>query len=172
MDLLKLLNATGQQDQLVKVIAGQFGLDPNQAGSAISGIMGALSGGVQNQVKQGNIQNIMDVAQNNQVQQYVEQPEQVTNAQSQGNDILGLLLGSKDASRQVASNVSQQSGVSADIIKQILPMVAAMAMGSMGKAGQQSGGSSDALSGMLGSLLDQDGDGSFVDDVFGMLGKK
>ena len=120
MDLLKLLNATGQQDQLIKAIAGQFGIDSNQAGGAISGIMGALSGSVQNQVKQGGLESILGLAQSSAIQNYIDQPQNITNATNDGNNILGQLLGSKDASREVAANVAQQSGISADIIKKIL----------------------------------------------------
>jgi len=171
MDLLKLLQATGQQDQIVNTLASQFGLQGNQANSAVSSIMGALSGGMQQQVKTNGIDSIANVAQDSTLQQLVDQPQNLANSTDAGNNILGQLLGSKEASRQVAANVEQQSGVSADIIKKMLPMVAAAAMGSMGKQAQASGGSA-GITGMLSSFLDQDGDGSMIDDVIGMLGKR
>ncbi len=170
MDLLKLINATGQQDQLINTLAGQFGLSGDQAGGAVAGILGSLSDGMQQKAQQGGLAGLLSMAQNSNIQQYAEQPAQVTSAKQDGNEILGQIFGSKETSRSVASDVAEQSGVNADIIKQMLPMVAAMAMGSIGK--QQSGSGSSDLTGMLTSFLDQDGDGSMMDDVMGMFAKK
>ena len=175
MDLLKILQATGQQDMIIRMLAGQFGLDGAQAGNAVSGIMGALSGGMQSQAKQGDLQNIMGLLQGGALQGYIDKPETAATAQDAGNNILGQLLGSKEASRQVAANIEQQSGVRADIIKKMLPMVAAMAMGSIGKASAAHGGTTSGganpLMGMVSGLLDKDGDDNPLDDVLGMLGK-
>ena len=171
MDLLKLLNATGQQDQLIGKLATQFGLDSAQTGNAVNSIMGALSGGVQNKAQQGGLQDLMGVLQQGNLEQYVDQPDQLSSSKDDGNALLGQLLGSKDASRAVASNVEQQSGVSSDIVKQMLPMVATMAMGAMKKNASSQGGDSQ-LSSMLTSLLDQDKDGNVLDDVMGLFGKR
>lgn len=171
MDLLKLLNATGQQDQLISAIAGQYGLDNNQANSAISGIMGALAGNVQQQAKQpAGLEGLLQLAQSGQIQEYINQPQNITNATQDGNNILSQLLGGKAESKQVAANVSQQSGISDSLIRQMLPLVATMAMGSMGKAGQSMG--QNQLMTMLTSVLDQDNDGDIVDDVMNLLSKK
>ena len=77
-------------------------------------------------------------------------------------------------SRNVASHASQQTGLDSGLLKQMLPVVATMVMGAMSKKAQageataQGGGS--ALSG-LGALLDQDGDGSSLDDVLNIAKK-
>jgi Carboxypeptidase regulatory-like domain/Bacterial protein of unknown function (DUF937) len=47
--------------------------------------------------------------------------------------ILGHIFGSKDVSRQVASRASAQTGISESVLKGMLPVVAAMAMGAMSK---------------------------------------
>lgn len=170
MDLLTLLNATGAQGQILKSLAGQFELEEKEADLVVKGIMGALSGGVQNQVKQGGVQNIIDLAKNQKTPDYAEQAQVINETRDDGNNILGQLLGSKDASRQVASNVSQQSGVNSELIKLMLPLVASMAMSSLRKITDQQGGS-DALAAMISSVLDQDGDGQALDDVIDMLVK-
>ena len=69
-----------------------------------------------------------------------------------------------------------QSGVSPDIIKQMLPMLATMAMGALSK---QTGGGSQLKSpagggspmDMLGSLLDSNNDGSSMDEVLDLAKK-
>ena len=50
-----------------------------------------------------------------------------------GNGILGHIFGSKDVSRQVAARAAQSSGVAPDILAKMLPLVAALAMGSMSR---------------------------------------
>ncbi|TIM19389.1 MAG: DUF937 domain-containing protein, partial [Mesorhizobium sp.] len=51
----------------------------------------------------------------------------------EGNGILGHLFGSKDLSRAVASQAAQASGVSQQILQQMLPVVASMMMGGLFK---------------------------------------
>ena len=88
-----------------------------------------------------------------------------------GNRILGHILGSKDASRQVAQKTSERTGIDSGILKKMLPVVATMVMGSLSKNKANFAGSGSGSSGGLGKLLDADGDGSIMDDIAGMLGK-
>lgn len=110
---------------------------------------------------------------------------------SQGNEILGQIFGSKEVSRTVAAGAEQQTGISSDLLKKMLPVVAMMVAGYMAKQGGDNsgtdsgggiggliggllGGGSKASSGGLGglaSLLDLDGDGNPLDDIIGMAGK-
>jgi len=73
------------------------------------------------------------------------------------------LFGSKDVSRAVAGRAAEQTGIGADVLKKMLPMVATMAMGSLSKQTQQPSmasqlaglalGGGRQQSGGLGSLL-------------------
>lgn len=76
-----------------------------------------------------------------------------------GNDILGEIFGSKDVSRGVAEEVAGSTGISSDILKRMLPILAMAVMGYMmnGREGssspqQPAGG---ALGGALGNILGQ-----------------
>jgi hypothetical protein len=97
-----------------------------------------------------------------------------------GNGILGHLLGQKRTS--VESGVSKASGVDPSVVTKLLPMLAPIVMGALGRQRRQQnldvGGLSNFLgaerqqmeasapaAGMLGKLLDQDGDGSVADDI-------
>ena len=116
---------------------------------------------------------------------------------NRGNDVLGQIFGSKDVSRTVAQNASSQSGLSPDLLKKMLPMLAMLVAGYMAK--QRGAGASAAaaepspsgggLGGLLGgllrgggtssgggigglaSMLDMDGDGNPLDDLLRMAGK-
>jgi len=99
-----------------------------------------------------------------------KEPTQV----SQGNEILGQIFGSKDRSREVAADASQQSGVEPSILKKMLPVLAMAAAGYIAKnagQGQGQGGIGGALAGMLGG--DQSSTGgaqaSAQDDILGSL---
>lgn len=109
-------------------------------------------------------------------QRYVDNPAELMRGEAvdDGNAILGHIPGSKDTSRALATRAAEQSGVDYGTLKKMLPLVAAMAMGSLGKqttslgqAGQQGG---DLLSG-LSSFLDAEKDGSVMDDLLDMARK-
>lgn len=89
-------------------------------------------------------------------------------ATDEGNKILGHVLGGKEQSREVAAQVAQSTGVQGDVVKQMLPMIATMAMGAMSK--QSTAGSTSGGLGGLMSMLDMDKDGSPVDDIMKMVG--
>lgn len=80
-----------------------------------------------------------------------------------GNDILGQIFGSKDVSRGVAEEVAGSTGLSAELLKKMLPILAMAVVGYMMKqrsapagnapAGGSSGGG--MLGGALGGILGQ-----------------
>lgn len=109
-----------------------------------------------------------------------------------GNEVLGQIFGSKEVSRTVAAGAEQQTGISSDLLKKMLPVVAMMVAGYMAKqSGDGAGttGNSGGLGGLLGgllgsgkksssgglgglaSMLDLNGDGNPLDDIIGMAGK-
>jgi hypothetical protein len=95
-----------------------------------------------------------------------------------GDGILGHLLGSKDVSREVAGRAAAQTGLSDDVFKRMLPLVATLMMGAFSKqSGQASssvagpGGSGGGIAAMLTPLLDRNRDGSIVDDVTSLVGR-
>lgn len=108
-------------------------------------------------------------------------------ATSIGSAILGHVLGGRQG--QVEQGVSAASGLDMSKVGPLLAMLAPVVMGALGKANQQQGGmdtsslagllggthqemaSSSPILGMLGGLLDQDKDGSALDDILGMAGR-
>lgn len=116
----------------------------------------------------------------------------------QGNAVLGQIFGSPDVSRQVAGQASGATGLSPELLKKLLPIVAMAAAGMMAKSASAGGAAAPAqggLGGLLGqvmggltgggaaapaaagglgglaSMLDFDGDGNPLDDIMGMAAK-
>lgn len=175
MDLLKILQASGQQDKIIQTLGKQFGMDGGKANDVVGQLMGALGGGIEKTAQtDGGLSPLMAALGNIDAEKYIDQPDEAVNATEDGNQILSQLLGSKEVSRDVASQVSANSGVDQGVIKQMLPMLATMAMGAMtkkagGKQGLTQAAQGGGLSSIM-SMLDQDNDGSPVDDIMGMLG--
>lgn len=194
--------------------AGQsLGLNSQQTQSAIAALLPAVSSALKmNTQKPEGLAGLLGALQNGNHSQYIEKPEMMGRPETiaDGNAILGHLFGSKDVSRAVAGHAAQQTGLDTGILKQLLPMVATMAMGSLSKqtqapdmksqlaglamqqmlgGGQASSGLGGLLGGLLGGkakqqrqvqqshqqglgllgkMLDADGDGNVMDDVLKM----
>jgi hypothetical protein len=177
MNILEsILNA--QNGAAVKQMGQQLGLGEDQTMSALSALVPALAGGFQkNMQSSGGLESLLGALSGGQHARYVEDPSSLAGATADGNGILGHILGSKDVSRQVATRASAQTGIDPAILKQMLPLVAAMMMGSMSRSQAspaRAAASTDpggGLMSMLTPMLDTNRDGSIVDDVMGMLGK-
>jgi hypothetical protein len=180
MNLLQaILNA--QNGGVVRQLAQNFGLGEDQAVSALSNLVPALSQGLmQNSSSGDGLQSLLSALGSGNHQRYVEDLSTLDQQETiqDGNGILGHLLGSKDVSRQVARQASAQSGVGEDILKRMLPVVATMVMGSLSKQAPAlglhnvlGGGETSGVLGMLSSFLDANQDGSVAHDVMGFVGK-
>lgn len=219
MNLLDMIMQS-QGGAPAKKAGAQFGLDQNQSQSAIEALLPAISSALkQNTSSPQGLAGLLGALQNGNHSQYLDQPEVLAqpSAVQDGNSILGHLFGSKEVSRTVASAAAKKSGLGADVLKKMLPLVATMAMGSLSKQTaqpdmksqlaslamnqlmgggntQRSSGLGGLLSGLLGggaqrrqqqqaaqvqqqgmgilgNLLDADGDGSSMDDILSMAMK-
>ncbi|MEM7282827.1 MAG: DUF937 domain-containing protein [Pseudomonadota bacterium] len=178
MNLLKtILEAQG--GGAVSQVASALGLEQKQASSGIAKLLPALTQGLtKNMGSENGLQSLLGALDKGGHDRYLDNPAALSDerAVQEGNGILGHLLGSKDVSRQVASQAASETGLDVGVLKKMLPMVAAMAMGGMKKQTAASGllggqQSSSGVAGMLGKFLDSDGDGSMADDLLGMAKK-
>jgi len=179
MNILDAMLAA-QGGSTTRQLGQQFGLDDGQVSSALSALVPALAAGLQqNMSSPQGLDGLMSALGGGQHQRYADDVSTLGNAETiaDGNGILGHVLGSKDVSRQVASRAAAQTGLGEGVLKSMLPVVAAMMMGTMSKQAARTGGAQASLSagggllGMLAPMLDSNRDGSMVDDVIGMLGR-
>jgi hypothetical protein len=166
-----LMNAGG--GGAVQQLSRQFGLSEDQTQGALGHLVPAVMAGLQqNTAAEGGMGALLGALTNGNHSQYLENPELLgqQSTVAEGNGILGHIFGSKEVSRSVAGHAAEQTGIGTDIMKQMLPIVATMVMGSLSKqnamaAGTESGGN------FLTSLLDQNRSGGIADDVAGLLGR-
>jgi hypothetical protein len=164
MDLLQMI-LDAQNGQAVDQIGSSLGLDRDQTRSAIEQLLPALAGGMARNVTQpGGLESLEAALTRGSHGRYLDDVSQIGAADNilDGNGILGHLLGSKEVSRQVAASASAQTGIGADLLKKMLPMLASLVMASLARNasrsssgnvqfGQETGGGS--LFDLLGPLL-------------------
>ncbi len=156
MDLLDTIIGASRGNDVLQHLAHRSQLSPEQAGDAMSRIIPALNEGVRKNLSQeGGMEALMGALGSGRHQQYLDRPEVLEDeaSVSDGNKILGHLLGSKDASREVAAKVAGDTGIDTGVIKKMLPLVAAVAMGALSKQAQ-SGGLMQILSSAIPNLGD------------------
>ena len=135
-------------------LSKQFGLDDGMTQNAVKALLPALSGGLKRNVQQeGGLESLMRALQSGSHDRYLDQPETLATQETidDGNGILGHLLGSKDMSRAVASKAAERTGLSDGLLKQMLPVVASMAMGSLSKQSKDS----NIQNALMGAIADQ-----------------
>ena len=177
MNILEtILNA--QNGAAAREAGRAVGLSPDQTSSALSAIVPALAAGLQRNASQpGGLESLLGTLSGGRHTRYVDDPATLTQPDtvSDGNAILGHILGSKDVSRAIAGRASAQTGIGEDVLKRLLPVAASLMMGSLAKrqldAPQTGGVSGGGIFGMLMPLVDQNRDGSMLDDVLGQAGK-
>ncbi|MFT3989372.1 DUF937 domain-containing protein [Aestuariivirga sp.] len=162
----------------LSAIGQQFGLTPEQTQAAVQALGPAVLAGMQRNTQQGG-GGLEDILAS--LQGAPARSPSVAHATTQGNDILGQIFGSKDVSRGVAQKAATASGISPDILKKMLPLIAAFLMSQfarnmggqtgIGQAGgaQGGGGLGDILGSILGGAGGQQAPGGGLGDILGSV---
>lgn len=177
MDILKLL--LGNSGGMIDAMSQKSGLAANDVEAVISKIAPIfMQKANENFKSDADSSNFLDMIRRSNLDDMADAPQNISVAE--GNELLGVLTGSKENSRALASDVGSQLGISADSIKTLLPMIAPMIAGMLNNqlkaSNLQGSADSGSMMSMLTQFLDQNKDGSIVDDIFriagNFLGKK
>lgn len=181
MDVLESIMSAAN-GAAVRQLGSQLGLGEDQTTSALSALVPALAMGLQkNMQSPEGLTGLLGALTKGNHGRYIDEPAVLGRPETiaDGNGILGHVLGSKDVSRQIAARAAAQTGLGADTLKRMLPLVATLVMGAMSKQVGSRGGSplsggagaGGGLLDMLGGALDRNRDGSALDDIVGILGR-
>jgi len=177
MDILKLL--LGNSGGMIDAMSQKSGLAANDVEAVISKIAPIfMQKANENFKSDADSSNFLDMIRRSNLDDMADAPQNISVAE--GNELLGVLTGSKENSNALASDVGSQLGISADSIKTLLPMIAPMIAGMLNNqlkaSNLQGSADSGSMMSMLTQFLDQNKDGSIVDDIFriagNFLGKK
>jgi hypothetical protein len=162
--------AQAQNGNGMQALAQQFGLSQQQTQSAVEALLPAFSQGLKRNTSDPyGLGSFMTAMASGQHAKYFEDASRAFSPQGvdEGNGILGHLFGSKDLSRAVASQAAQASGVSQQVLQQMLPAVASMVMGGLFKqtnnqmqAAGGFGGSGNPLGELIEQMMRQAGGGA------------
>lgn len=176
MDIQDLIKQVGGMHS----VASELGITPQQAESGTAALLPAILGGFKQQAQGptglAGLGGLLSQLGGGGLLDNVLSP-QPTNV-GLGNDVLGQIFGSKDVSRNVATQAAATSGLDPALLRKLLPIVAMLAAGYMAKRsagthGEAAGGG--GLGGVLGSLLGGSGSaagGNPLNDLIGGLAGK
>lgn len=203
MDLMEMLRRSGG----LEAVSKQLGVPPAVAAVGAEALLPAIVGGFRKHADAagggegglGSLIGMLGTLGGGALAANVLGPDQ-TNVEM-GNGILGQIFGTKDVSRSVAADAAARSGIDAETLKRMLPLLAMLVGGYLSaRAGGSGSEGSGGLGGLgsilggffadntavapqapqapdggmlggLGKILDMDGDGNPLDDIIGMAGK-
>jgi hypothetical protein len=131
--------ADAQHGDAMAGLGQQFGLSPQQTEAAVAALLPAISVGLKQSTATpeglGNLFALM--AQRPDLFAMYDDPRAAFSRQGQeaGNAALAAMFGSPDASRAVAAQAQQLSGVTSSILKKLLPIIAGMILSGLMKSG-------------------------------------
>ena len=171
MDILKLL--LGNSSGMIDAMSQKSGLAANDVEAVVSKIAPIfMQRANENFKSDADSSNFLDMIRRSNLDDMADAPQNISVAE--GNELLGVLTGSKENSRALASDVGSQLGISADSIKTLLPMIAPMIAGMLNNqlkaSNLQGSADSGSMMSMLTQFLDQNKDGSIMDDIFRIAG--
>lgn len=140
---------SAQNGQAITNLAKAFGIEPEIAEKAVGAVLPRLTDRIErNTLSRGGIADLISMLGKPGLAAVLDDPKALTAPETQklGIDVLDQVVWNKDGSRTLASKAAKQSGVSEDLIRKMLPAIAAMAMGGLAK------GSSGALGEILSKL--------------------
>src|SRR5215470_18613965 len=155
--------ANAQNGKGLDLLARQFNLSRQQAELAVEALLPAFSQGLKRNASDPyGIAAFMNQLASGSHARYFEDASRAFSADgvASGNDVLGQLFGSKDLSRAVAAQAAQATGLGQEMLKQMLPVIAAMLMGGMFKqsTGQMQGAQAGGFGGgnnPLGQIIEE-----------------
>jgi hypothetical protein len=128
-----MLGAQGGQG--VNTLANQFGLSQQQTQAALQAMMPAFATGFQKAMEDPmGLGALMSQMANAAHAQTYANPAQAAAAPGLGGNVVGQIFGTQQIQNQVSQQAAQASGVSSQIIQQMLPIVASMIIGGVSNA--------------------------------------
>jgi uncharacterized protein DUF937 len=161
-NLYDLLNNAHDGEGLT-AFSDEFGLTPTQTQAAVMALLPAISTGLKRSTATpdglGNLLSMMGQQPN--LQAMYDDPETAFGLEgvAAGNDALSVILGSPDVSRAVVDQAQNFSGVSSNILKSMLPVLAGVLVSGLMRSGSSGKGASPGMpapsGGNLGDILGQ-----------------
>ena len=179
MDLMQLLQ--GQlSDDLLGQMSNQIGADKQQTAMAANGVFATLLGGLANNASsEGGLASLGAALDRDHdgsilddlmgmVGGMMQNDQQTSSSALNGSGILGHILG--DRQEVAAQQISQNSGLNMSQVMKLMPILAPIVMGVLGRAKNQGGLDMGGLAGILMGSAQNAQSGGFGDLIGSVLG--
>lgn len=150
---LDTLLSSAQGGQLIANLAERFGLSQEQMQKAVDALAPALTQGLENAVEQpeglGKVVECLCASHECCAHDHADAAH-APDAVDRGQTAVLSLFGTEDNTSQIVRAAAQQTGISADILAQLLPILASVLFGGLNKSMGDGG-----MGGLLGKVLEQ-----------------
>ncbi|MGH6865216.1 MAG: DUF937 domain-containing protein [Methyloceanibacter sp.] len=155
--------ADAQHGEAMTALSREFGLTPQQTEAAVAALLPAISMGLKQSTATpeglGNLFALM--AQQPELDAIYDDPQVAVSREGRaaGNAALATMFGSREASRAIANQAQNLSGVTSSVLKKLLPVIAGIIISGLMRSGsrrapqeapEQGGGLIDILRQMFG----------------------
>jgi hypothetical protein len=136
--LYEILN-NAHDGEGMTALGAEFGLTPTQTEATVTALLPAISMGLKQSTATphglGNLFSVMGQQQD--LQDMYDEPETAFGREgvAAGNDALSVIFGSPDVSRAVVDQAQNFSGVSSDVLKKMLPVLAGLVVSGLMRSG-------------------------------------
>lgn len=174
MNILDTILKSGLDENILGAISSKTGIDTNSIQDIVSQVAPQLvDGAKQNLTSTNDSSNLIDMISNTNLDSLKNNPDAIDS--SNNTNMLGELFSSLNTNENdVANELSAKSGIDASSISSLLPMLAPLVMGAINQKTNLSASdtsNTNDITSMLTNFIDQDNDGSVVDDLMGMAKK-
>jgi Bacterial protein of unknown function (DUF937) len=132
-----LLKANGADG--IQALASAFGIDRTEAEKTAASLGEALSQRIErNALSRGGVAEIVGLLGNTAAARAAYEQKNLASGgvADAGNGVLDVLIGNKHISRGIAARTAAETGVSEDVVKKMLPVVASMMIGGLQRQAQ------------------------------------
>ncbi|MEM1162344.1 MAG: DUF937 domain-containing protein [Pseudomonadota bacterium] len=187
MSLMNILKQAGGGQGLGQ-LASKFGMDESQAGGLAEMLAPAIGSAAKKRAESGGLEALLGQLKGEAQGGLFDDGEAAAapEAQEQGQNFLDQILGSREASGELAQAAAERSGVDAGTVGQFMPALAAMLQGGMqkqtpdtsiqglmtglsGGTSNQGGGIMSMLSGMMSTQKKDEAGGLDISMITNML---
>lgn len=174
MNILQTILDSGLDDHIIGALSQKSGIEAGGVQSLIAELAPKLlDGAKQNLASDNDSSDLINMISHTDLDSLKANPSEIDNLDN-GN-MLGQLFSSLNENESdVANELSAKSGIDVSSISSLLPMVAPLIMGALNKQtnlGAQDTSNTNDITSTLLNFIDQDNDGSVVDDLVGMASK-
>lgn len=174
MNILNTIFESGLSDNLISSLSSKTGIENSSLQGLIQDLAPQLLNGAKaNFASNNDSSNLINIISQTNLDEIISNPSTIDNLDT--SSMTTELFSSLDENEEdVVNNLSSKSGIDSSSISSLIPMLAPLIIGALNKQSNLNAmdtSNTNDITSMLTNFIDQDKDGSVVDDLFGMAKK-